>query len=147
MHSSVAYISTSAELRAVMDWRLETQWIGPPNQIRNPDKERDLNRSSSGFGFPSFGVDWSCGPQFASVSDTIVVGSMGNFTKEFKSDRSVLLNTMPSVFVPLRYLMTHFAAWMWPLEALVVYCASMLVIGWMSGRVDIDNQLSEPTSV
>jgi hypothetical protein len=34
MHSSVAYISASAELRAVIDCLFEDQWIGPPSQMR-----------------------------------------------------------------------------------------------------------------
>ena len=46
-HSSVAIISASAELRAVADWRFETQWRGPPSQIRKPERERDLKRSRS----------------------------------------------------------------------------------------------------
>jgi hypothetical protein len=54
---------------------------------------------------------------------------MGNFTNEFRSDLSVLLNTIPSVFVPFKYRIIHLAACMWPLEALVEYLASMLVIG------------------
>jgi hypothetical protein len=33
-HSLVAYISASAELLAVMDWRFDIQWSGPKRSIK-----------------------------------------------------------------------------------------------------------------
>eukprot|EP00957_Ditylum_brightwellii_P118941 9071313-Ditylum_brightwellii.AAC.1 len=47
-HSSVAYISASAELRAVIFWCLDAQCMGPLKRIRKPDIERNLKRSNSG---------------------------------------------------------------------------------------------------
>ncbi len=56
MHSSVAYISASAELRAVNVWHLETQWIGPPSHMRKPDRDRDLNNSTCWVAWCGFGA-------------------------------------------------------------------------------------------
>ena len=45
-HSSVAYISASAELRAVIDWRLDCQCSGPNMKIICPDIDLDLKRGN-----------------------------------------------------------------------------------------------------
>ena len=57
MHSSVAYISASAELLAVIAWRLDTQWIGQPYQMTYPERDLDLKRSRDGEFV--LGLDWS----------------------------------------------------------------------------------------
>ena len=41
--------------------------MGPPSQMRYPEIERDLNRSSSMDGRPALGMLASWGPQLASV--------------------------------------------------------------------------------
>ena len=65
-HSSVACISTLAELRAVIACRLDIQWMGPLSQMTKPDNDRVLNKSMSGSGDKdALGTLWSCGPQFA----------------------------------------------------------------------------------
>ena len=48
VHLSVAYISASAELLAVIAWCLETQWIGPPYQMTYPERDLVLKRSRGG---------------------------------------------------------------------------------------------------
>ena len=55
-HSSVAYISASAELRAVTFCLFETQWIGPFWMMINPDIERVIKDSSS-CGLLASGID------------------------------------------------------------------------------------------
>ena len=60
VHSSTAYISALVELRAVIVWRLEHQWTGPPSQMTNPDIDLDLNRSSCSW-WCGLGVDASWG--------------------------------------------------------------------------------------
>ena len=57
VHSSVAYISASAELLAVIAWRFETQCIGPPYQMTYPESDLDLKSSRGGDVF--LGLDWS----------------------------------------------------------------------------------------
>lgn len=79
MHSSVAYISASALLRAVMGCHLDTQWIGPVLYIINPKRERDLNNSSDTGGSFGLGVLWFCGPQLALGKPASL--SIGNLTK------------------------------------------------------------------
>ena len=63
-HSSVAWISDSAEDLAVIDWRLEDQCTGPCNVMTWPEIDRDLCSSRSESEWKD--VDWSCAPQFAS---------------------------------------------------------------------------------
>ena len=46
--------------------------------------------------------------------------------------------------VPLRYLRTYLACARWPSEGLEQYLASMLVIGAMSGRVEVVSHVSDP---
>ena len=46
-HSSVAYISASAELRAVTFCRRDDQWRGPLKSRMYPEMDRVLKRSSS----------------------------------------------------------------------------------------------------
>eukprot|EP00957_Ditylum_brightwellii_P076745 5833446-Ditylum_brightwellii.AAC.1 len=40
--------------------------------MRKPNMEWDLNKSSSGSVLFGFGLDWSCGPQLASVNGMVV---------------------------------------------------------------------------
>ena len=134
VHSSTAYISASVELRAVIVWRLEHQWTGPPSQMTNPDMDLDLKRSSCSW-WCGFGVDASWGPQFASVKGVSLDGSTGNLTNDSRGLQSLLENRIPMSLVPLRYFMTCFAASMWPGEGFEVYLAIMLVIVAISGRV------------
>ena len=47
MHSSVAYISASVELRAVMAWRLLDHMMGPlDSMMMYPEMDLVLNRGS-----------------------------------------------------------------------------------------------------
>ena len=65
VHSLVAMISASQELRAVCSWRMDFQAIGPPERtMRIP--ERDLNLKSSS-GVPSATVLPIWLPQHASL--------------------------------------------------------------------------------
>ena len=98
-HSSVAQISASAELRAVMVYLLDIQCSGPLVYMMKPDRER-LLKSSSGGSF-GFGFDWSWGPQLASVKGVVVWGSIRNFTKEDKLLLMRLWNAIPMDLVPL----------------------------------------------
>ena len=79
VHSSVAYISASAELWAVMVCRFDCQCIGPFSHMINPESDRVLKRSRGGAFF--VGLDWSWGPQLASVNGVIDVVLTGNLTK------------------------------------------------------------------
>ena len=61
-------------------WRLETQCIGLPYQITYPKRDQDLKRLR---GFEvAVGFNWSCEPQFASVSAVGALLSIGNLTKD-----------------------------------------------------------------
>jgi hypothetical protein len=64
--------------------------------------ERDLKSSSSIGGSLGLGIDASCGPQFASENGSILLGAMGNFTKDSRDELMLLLNVMPKLEVPLR---------------------------------------------
>ena len=75
------------------------------------------------------------------------VGSTGNFTCEFSCSLSKLEKVIPRVCVPFRYLITCFAACICPFDAVVEYFAKKIVIGAISGLVDIASQLSKPTRV
>ena len=143
VHSSVAYISASAELLAVIDCRLDVQCTGPPNQMRYPDIDRDLNNSNSSM-FSGVGFDWSCGPQLASHIFVMVWGS-GKLRNDSSLWFFMLLNEILSERVALRYLTTRTAASMWPWDGLRQYFARMLVIVAMSGLVDTLIQLRHPT--
>eukprot|EP00957_Ditylum_brightwellii_P028813 2176638-Ditylum_brightwellii.AAC.1 len=44
-HSLVAYISASAELRAVILWHFEIQCMDPLSHTKKPEMEQDLKRS------------------------------------------------------------------------------------------------------
>ena len=120
--------------------------MGPPSQSRKPDILRDL-KSSNSCGLDGLGIDWSCGPQLASVMAVIRCESIGNLTWELSVALSWLEKVIPKVRVPFKYLMTCLAARMWPLVALVVYLARKLVTGAISGRVEMASQLREPTRV
>ena len=64
--------------------------------------ERALNRSSSGGVFPCFGLDWSCGPQLASVNGVVVLGEIGKWRNDSRCSLGQLEKVMPKSFVPLR---------------------------------------------
>ena len=49
VHSFVAYISASADERAVIFWYSKLQWIEPPSQLKWPDMERILNSDICGY--------------------------------------------------------------------------------------------------
>ncbi len=90
-------------------------------------------------------MDASWGPQFASVKGVNFDGSTGNLTNDSSDFESLLEKRIPRFLVPLRYLMTCFAASMCPGEGLELYLAIIFVIVAMSGRVWVDNQLRHPT--
>jgi hypothetical protein len=100
-HSSVAYISASAELRAVTVCLLDIQCKGPLVQMMYPEIDRDLNSSSS---LCVDVLDWSCGPQFASVKGVVAFGSTGNFTNDSIELFLLLWNAIPRFLVPLSVL-------------------------------------------
>ena len=80
---SVAYISASAELRAVMVWRLDDQCSGPCNAMRWPEMDRVLKRSRSCCEVAVVGVDASCGPQLASAAAaSMILPLIGKCTKD-----------------------------------------------------------------
>ena len=68
VHSSVAYISASAELLAVIFCLLLDHVSGPFDSIMMyPEIDRVLNKGSFVLKDVDEGLDWSCGPQLASV--------------------------------------------------------------------------------
>ena len=70
----------------------------------NPDTERLLNRSRGGS--LGLGLDWSCGPQLASVKGVIFYGSSGNFTNASSLELLRLVKEIPRFLVPFKYLPT-----------------------------------------
>ena len=68
-----------------------------------------------------------------SVKGVILDGSTGNLTKDSSGLESLLENLIPRSLVPLRYLMTCFAASMWPGDGFTLYLAFILVMVAMSG--------------
>ena len=143
-HLSVAYISASAELLAVIPCLLADQWRGPPNHMRYPESDHVLKSSSSVIDVGS-ALLWSWGPQLASVRAVMRLAGIGNFRKLCRWSLSQLEKDMPKVLDPLRYLRTWFACARCPSEGLDEYLASMLVIGAISGLVDVASQLRDPT--
>jgi len=87
----------------------------PLSHMMKPEMERDLKISMGGS--DGFGLDWSWGPQFASVKGVIVLLERGNLKKELRVEFLRLWKEMPRCFVPLRYLRTRLAASRWPLVA------------------------------
>ena len=75
-HSSVAYISDSAELFAVIFFCLDGQWSGTLNMMKNTDNKRYLNSYSS-LDMHGFGLDWSWGLQLTSTNGVIFLGLTG----------------------------------------------------------------------
>ena len=68
VHSSVAYISASAELLAVTFCLLLDYVMGPfDNIIMYPEIDLVLNKGSLVLKDDGEGLDWSCGPQLALV--------------------------------------------------------------------------------
>ena len=68
-----------------------------------------------------------------------------NFTKLCSVSLSVLEKDIPLVFILLRYLMTCLAWVTCPSVGREEYFARILVIGAISGLVDVESQLREPT--
>ena len=124
---------------------LETQWTGPPYHITKPDIDLVLKRSSSCGVWPDLTFDWSCGPQFASVRAVILLLLTENFTHDLIFKFGELVNAILNVQVPQRYLITHFAVNVFPFAGCETYFASMLVIVAISGCVDMDNHVNDPT--
>ena len=62
--------------------------------------ERDLKRATAG----SFGrgLDWSWGPQLASVKGVRVLGERGNLMNELRTSLRRLWKEMPRCLLPLR---------------------------------------------
>jgi hypothetical protein len=110
-----------------------------------PEREREVNNSTCLVSF-CCGLLWSCGPQFASHKDVTVDGSIGNLTCDSSFSCCLLLKLIPSVLVPLRYLMTRFAALMCDCVAFTVYWASRFVIVAISGRVDNERHVKHHMS-
>ena len=80
---SVAYISASAELRAVIVCRLDDQCSGPCKAMRWPEMDRVLKRSRSYCEFVVVGVDASCGPHLALVAAArMILPLIGKCTKD-----------------------------------------------------------------
>lgn len=120
--------------------------MGPFIHVIKPEIERDLNNSISGNGWLSLGLDWSCGPQFASQMPLMPWGS-GKLRNDCNFVDARVLNEILRFLVPFRYFMTRRAASMCPFEGFLQYLASMFVIVAISGRVETLNQLSDPTSI
>ena len=80
--------------------RLETQCIGPLSHWIKPERDREWNNGRSVV--VVLLVDWSCGPQFASVSP--VRDSMGKCTYDASSELLSILNDIPFSIGPFRYL-------------------------------------------
>jgi hypothetical protein len=142
VHSSVAYISASAELLAVIVCRFDIQWRGPLKYIKNPERDLLVKSSVVRVSFLR-GFDWSCGPQFASQSPVMGLSS-GNFTYDSTLCCSLLLKLIPKDLVPFRYRIVRLT-WSRCLSVhFSVYFAKMLVTVAISGRVEIDSHVKQP---
>ena len=123
VHSSVVYISASAELCAVIDCRLDCQWFGPLSQMMNPESDHDLKSCNGGsFGL---GFDLSCGPQLASVNGVIVWVWRGNFMNASIFGFTVLWNAIPRVLVPFRWCVSRRRC------VCALLCGYILIGGWL----------------
>ena len=80
-----------------------------------------------------------------SVRADIVDGS-GNLRNVVITLLALLVNVIAKFLVPFRYLTTRFAAVRCYFVGLELYFASMFVIVDISGLVETDNQLREPTN-
>ena len=106
-----------------------------------PERDHDWNNGRSVVVFLL--VDWSCGPQFASVSP--VRDSIGKWTYEASSELLSILNDIPLSIVPFRYLSMCLQWFRWPTDGLDRYLERILVAVEMSGLVEVDSHWKEPT--
>ena len=88
-------------------------------------------------------VDWSCGPQFASVSPVRDV--IGNWTYDESSELLSMLNDIPLSMVPFRYRSICLQWFRWPTDGLDRYLERIFVAVEMSGLVDVANHWNDPT--
>ena len=91
-----------------------------------------------------FGLDWSCGLQFASVNGVTLFAGIGNLINVLSFGCDVLWNAIPRVLVSLRYRMMRLAASICFLVALWLYCDSRFVAVAISGRVEVANHWRLP---
>ena len=118
-HSSVAYISASAELLAVIFCLLDDHDTGPlAIIIRCPEIDLDWNSSYLLCRVRSVGLLWSCGPQFASVSAVGRDGLSGKLRWASMELSGCCWKRIPRVDVPFRYFITRFATSMCCCEGL-----------------------------
>ena len=69
-----------------------------------PEMDLDLKRSNWLGGFGILLMDWSCGPQLASVMEySLVFGSIGNLTYDAIDVCGMVVKVIPISLVPLRY--------------------------------------------
>ena len=109
--------------------------MGPLNKMRNPDIERALKRSSSGGCLLGWGLDWSWGPQSASVNGVVDFGQTGKWRKDSRCSLGLLEKVRPRSLVPLIYLMAYFAALRCPGDCFVWYWERRDVMVLRSFRV------------
>ena len=145
-HLLVAYISTSAELRAVIFCRLDTQWMGPFCMMMKPDMEWFIKGSIAIVSL-GFGTLWSWAPQLASQSERSLEGSTGNLRKADMDVLILLENEIPLFLVPLMYLITYLAALICCFVAWWVCQLNMEVMVARSGHVPPEIYKREPTMV
>ena len=86
IHSSVAIMSVSIELKASIDWLLYTQWISSPNQMTNPDIVRDFKSSDVSGWAPFFEILASYRTQLTSSVAANACESIENLAKVRKLD-------------------------------------------------------------
>jgi len=118
---------------------------GPPSQMRYPEIDQDLNRSSFGWTAALDGVLWSWGAQLASHREVMELLSIGNLRKLWSLSLSLLWKDIPRDLEPLRKRTTCLVWATCLCVAQDEYCASMFVIVEMSGRVETDSQFEETT--
>ena len=98
-------------------------------------------------GLPAgFGLEWSCGPQFASENGVTDAGLSGNLMKDWSLVFLREWKAIPNVLVPLRYWMTLLQASRWPVVAQWLYHDIRLVIVVISGLVEIASHCKEPVN-
>lgn len=101
VHSSVAYISASAVLRAVMVCHLELQWRGPVSYTTKPERDLDLKSSNVKGGALGDGILWSWGPQLASQNASGWCW-IGNLRNALSLAGVLLWKPIPRLGVPFR---------------------------------------------
>ena len=126
--------------------RRDDQWIGPKRRIRKPDIDLGVKVATCLGLWLGLGIDWSWGPQFASVNAVRESCCIGNWMKDSNSGWGRFVKVIPWALFDIRYLIAYCADLMCPGVGCVWCLARIDVIADRSGRVDCDSHNNEPTS-